>query len=290
MAQTNIGSLILKRNLSRGLPELTQKPIAFYGNAQTDKERIFKDNADKSFVYRWTNKLNNKQYIGSATNGQRRLLTYYNLNELKRTNMRIYKALLKYGHESFSFEIIEYCDKDKAVSREQFYLDHFDFEYNYLEKANSVLGLKHSSAVLEKMKGRKNALGLKHSDDTKNKLRISQLNKKHSIESKNKMKEVWAQRKMEKLLTQPTSLLEGGNILLTNNKSKLEGKSVIITNIETNVTTPFVSITEAASVLNITRVTLRSYAKNNTVFSVLKPIANTNEFITEKYTISIVNK
>lgn len=283
--------------MSRGLPVLTQKPIAFYENAHTDKDRIFKENADKSFVYRWTNKTNNKQYIGSATNGQRRLLTYYNLNELKRTNMRIYKALLKYGHENFSFEIIEYCDKETVVSREQFYLDHFDFEYNYLEKANSVLGLKHSSAVLEKMKGRKNALGLKHTDDTKNKLRISQLNKKHSIESKNKMQEVWAQRKLEKMLTKPISLsqdsmLDGGdnNSLLTDNKSKLEGKSVIITNIETNVITPFVSITEAASVINITRVTLRKYAKNNTVFSVLKPIANTNEFITEKCTISIIKK
>lgn len=52
MAQTNRGSLILKRQLSRGLPELTQKPMAFYGNALTDKERIFKENADKAFVYR----------------------------------------------------------------------------------------------------------------------------------------------------------------------------------------------------------------------------------------------
>lgn len=104
--------------------------------------------------------------------------------------MRIYKALLKYGYENFTFEIIEYCDKEKAVSREQFYLDHFDFEYNTLEKANSVLGLKHSSAVLKKMKGRQNALGLIHTDETKNKLRISQLDKKHSKESKNKMKEI----------------------------------------------------------------------------------------------------
>jgi hypothetical protein len=50
--------------------------------------------------------------------------------------MRIYKALLKYGHDNLSFEIIEYCDGPTAVLREQFYLDQFDFEYNYLEKAN----------------------------------------------------------------------------------------------------------------------------------------------------------
>lgn len=102
---------------------------------------------------------------------------------------------------------------------------------------------------------------------------------------------------MENLLKKPispsqASVLDSGNnnSLLTDNKSKIGGKGVIITNIETNLTTSFVSVTEAASVLNITRVTLRSYAKNNTVFSVLKPIANTSEFITEKYTIEIVKK
>ena len=58
---------------------------------------MFKDNKDKSFIYRWTNKLNGKQYLGSTSNGRRRLLTYFDNDSLSRANMPIYNALLKYG-------------------------------------------------------------------------------------------------------------------------------------------------------------------------------------------------
>ena len=37
--------------------------------------------------------------------------------------MAIYKALLKYGPSNFSLEILEYCEPDKAVSKEQEYLN-----------------------------------------------------------------------------------------------------------------------------------------------------------------------
>ena len=62
---------------------------------------------------------------------------------------------------------------------EQFYLDNYDFEYNILEKAGSVLGFKHTIETLSKMKGRKNVLGYKHSPEALNKLRENQLNKIH---------------------------------------------------------------------------------------------------------------
>jgi group I intron endonuclease len=69
--------------------------------------------------------------------------------------MPIYKSILKYGHSNFIFEIIEYCDPINVIEREQYYLDHFDFDYNILEKANSSLGFKHTKETLIKMKGRK---------------------------------------------------------------------------------------------------------------------------------------
>lgn len=77
--------------------------------------------------------------------------------------MPIYKAILKYGHSNFIFEIIEFSKAEDVVQREQHYLDLFDFDYNVLEKANSLLGFKHSADTLEKMKGRQNALGFTHS-------------------------------------------------------------------------------------------------------------------------------
>ena len=96
------------------------------------KSLIFKDNKDKSFVYRWINKVNNKEYLGSTANAKRRLLKYYDLSSLNLVNMPIYKAILKYGHSNFIFEIIEYCEPDVVLKREQYYLDNFYFSYNIL--------------------------------------------------------------------------------------------------------------------------------------------------------------
>ena len=41
-------------------------PIKSYSNAEADKEKIIKENKDKSGIYRWENNINGKQYIGSA--------------------------------------------------------------------------------------------------------------------------------------------------------------------------------------------------------------------------------
>jgi group I intron endonuclease len=104
--------------------------------------------------------------------------------------MPIYKAILKYNHSNFIFEIIEYCDPKNVLEREQFYLDHYDFEYNILGKARSLLGYKHSLDTLSKMKGRKNALGYKHTLETLEKLRETQTNKKHSNKTLERLREI----------------------------------------------------------------------------------------------------
>jgi group I intron endonuclease len=52
-------------------------------------------------------------------------------------------------------EILEYCTKENAISREQYYLDLLNPEYNILKTAGSPLGLKHTKEALAKMRGRK---------------------------------------------------------------------------------------------------------------------------------------
>jgi len=51
-------------------------------------------------------------------------------------------------------EIIEYCDPENCIPREQFYIDLLKPEYNILPKAGSNLGFKHSEETLNKMRGR----------------------------------------------------------------------------------------------------------------------------------------
>lgn len=58
--------------------------------------------------------------------------------------MSIHKALLKYGYSNFKLEILEYCDKDIVLTREQYYLGFIKPEYNILSIAGSTLGYRFS--------------------------------------------------------------------------------------------------------------------------------------------------
>ena len=61
--------------------------------------------------------------------------------------MTIYKSLLKHGYAKFRLEILEYCSTDKLLTREQFYFDNYNPEYNILKIAGSPLGYRHSEAA-----------------------------------------------------------------------------------------------------------------------------------------------
>jgi group I intron endonuclease len=56
--------------------------------------------------------------------------------------MAIYKSLVKHGYSNFTLEILEYCEPENAIKREQYYLDLLKPEYNILKvaKRGSSLG------------------------------------------------------------------------------------------------------------------------------------------------------
>ncbi len=45
----------------------------------------------------------------------------------------ICRALLKYGHASFSLDILKYCESNLLINRGQYYIDFLEFEYNTLK-------------------------------------------------------------------------------------------------------------------------------------------------------------
>jgi len=103
-----------------------------------------KNTKSKTGIYKITNTVNNKFYIGSTScNFANRY--YQHISDYKkgkRTCTALYRAFAKYGLENFSFEIIEVCSKEDCISREQYYLDKGS-DYNCAKLAHSVLGLKH---------------------------------------------------------------------------------------------------------------------------------------------------
>ena len=63
-------------------------------------------------IYKITNLINNKVYIGQSVNIQQRFKkhkTKYKDISNEESNKILYKAMRKYGLENFSFEIIEEC-------------------------------------------------------------------------------------------------------------------------------------------------------------------------------------
>lgn len=135
-------------NLNHGLPIV-------FNNPDKDKLKILDEVGKKPGIYMWTNKIDNKSYIGSSVNLKRRLLEYFNANRLLREkSMVINIALLKHGYSNFTLTVLEYCDVSDLMSREKYYFDVYSPEYNILKTPGSPSrgsGWKHSEATIEKM-------------------------------------------------------------------------------------------------------------------------------------------
>lgn len=128
-------------------------PIKFYSNADTMKQEIIKDNHKKIGIYRWTNSVNSKTYIGSSINLSNRLRLYFNydfISDKSRSKSMIHDALARYGYSKFTLEILEYGAAGAVLEREQHYLDTLQPAYNILRVAGSSSGFKHSDEPILK--------------------------------------------------------------------------------------------------------------------------------------------
>jgi group I intron endonuclease len=158
---------------------------------------------EKSGIYKITNRVNGKIYIGSAKSVSHRLSEHkWYLKNNNHENPHLQNAVNKYGLDNFDFSILEDVEQSKLLEREQYYLDLYksyeeETGYNIRRKAKSNLGLKHSKETIRKISennkgknlgkhlGKDNPFfGKKHLEETKQKLR-----RKRSIETRKKISE-----------------------------------------------------------------------------------------------------
>ena len=129
-------------------------------------------------VYKITNIVNNKVYIGSSCDINRRWKEHlFRLKNNKHHSIKLQNSVNKYGVDSFIFEVIEECNKSIIIDREQYWIDSLDScnnGYNHKTKSGVTLGFlgkKHSEYFKIKkskeMLDNKFALGFKHSEDYK---------------------------------------------------------------------------------------------------------------------------
>jgi group I intron endonuclease len=264
-------------------------PVISYFNLDTNKSIIYKENRGKSGIYHIYNIITGKSYIGSATDLSRRFSNNYSIKYLKyrSNNSRINRALLKYGYENFNLEILEYCNKENVISREQYYLDLLKPEYNILQIAGSSLGFKHSSyskLIMSDLKiGERNSMfNKKHTKETRESISLTlkgrgrpgciptditrakiskaHVGKKHTQETKDKISlalkgRVYSEETRAKL---SLCMLNKKPSIETRNKMKIShSKPILITNIVNNKICLYPSIKEAALKLNTTSTTIR---------------------------------
>lgn len=119
----------------------------------------------QSGIYQILCKPTGKVYIGSAVYlTQRKGEHRRALLNGKHHSVKLQRAWNKYGAESFIYTVLEFCNEDNLIEREQYYIDKYDTAskchgYNVNPTAGSGLGYKHTletrKRISEKSTGRK---------------------------------------------------------------------------------------------------------------------------------------
>lgn len=107
---------------------------------QTKQEQI------NSGVYVIVCNGNGKIYIGGSTDIKKRIMCHTSsLNRIKHGNVWLQSAWNIYGKEHFSFNVIEYCEKDKIKERENFWFletESYKEENGFNANISSSLNIK----------------------------------------------------------------------------------------------------------------------------------------------------
>ena len=166
----------------------------------------------KSGIYSILNIVNNKVYIGSAVNLKKRINSHrYSLYRNRHRNSHLQFDWNKYKENSFKFDILEKVKNKNLLVKEQYWMDHYrcyisKFGYNICLVAGNTLGIKHSEETKKKMKGKifsnehkrrmsESRKGYRHTDEVKRKISEANkgnknfLNHKHTDETKRRLSE-----------------------------------------------------------------------------------------------------
>lgn len=99
--------------------------------------RVLGKDAERSGIYKITNIKNQMCYIGQAANVKNRWRTHCrrSVKAEEGTSNRLYQVMWEEGLENFTFQVVEFCEKDRLTEREKFFIDFFQAKsYGYNSK------------------------------------------------------------------------------------------------------------------------------------------------------------
>ena len=203
-------------------------------------------------IYKITNIINNKVYIGSSIHLKERIQKHKRMLLTNKHNCKhIQSSYNKYGKEAFKFEIIETCNKDILIKKEQYWLDQFK-SYNYLLGYNTRSIAENNSGfsfiMPEAAKEKLRIVGKERGKTKEFKEFMSKLHKNKIVSQKTKDKQ--SINNLNKKLSAATKIKIG------------EGLSKKILNIDTNEV--YNSVGECCDKLKLSRGTFHNYMRNIT--------------------------
>ena len=141
-----------------------------------------------SGVYGIFSKIDNRVYIGSTINFNRREVDHFNKLKLNiHGNKFLQNFVNKYGIENVEFIILAKCPSEYCIKLEQFFLDNFDNKFNIRLIAESNFGLKFSEETRQKMSIKQKERSEEIIKNNKNRIVTEETKSKMSEAGKNKV-------------------------------------------------------------------------------------------------------
>jgi group I intron endonuclease len=135
-----------------------------------------------SGVYEILCTANGRRYVGSAVDMDKRWRLHLTQLETRKHHSRhLQRAWDKHGEQAFIFRVIERCERESVVAREQHYIDALKPEFNSRPTAASQLGWRPTEESRAKMResalGNTNRIGTKQSEEAKDRIRLNRKGK-----------------------------------------------------------------------------------------------------------------
>jgi group I intron endonuclease len=132
-------------------------------------------------VYKITNKITGKIYIGITNQGSGARYRHHWYESRIGEPSPIHRSMAKYGEDNFTLEIIDFAETyEELKEKEKFWIKKFNstdrnIGYNLTEGGDGTFGRTHSEETKEKI--RQKALGRKISEETKKKMSEARIGK-----------------------------------------------------------------------------------------------------------------
>ena len=148
-------------------------------------------------IYKIENIINNKIYIGSCSNFNVRKGSHLCLlRQGKHHSIKLQRSFDKYGEINFIITLIEKCEKENLISREQYYIDTLKPFYNICLVAGSTKGRVFTDSHKEKLS--KSLTGKVRTEVQKERQRQIKIGKIHTEQTKQKVSKIVNELKGER--------------------------------------------------------------------------------------------